>query len=61
MQVWKKGSEFQPYTAYMWKIVYAYIDNLKEVRSYVPLKKLEDKIARMQDHCWKFVHPINDI
>jgi hypothetical protein len=26
-----------------------YLDNLKEGRSYVPLKKVEDKIARMQD------------
>jgi hypothetical protein len=49
MPVWKKGSEFQAYAAYMWKIVYAYLDNLKEGRSYLPLKKVEDKIARMQD------------
>lgn len=49
MPVWKKGSQFQAYAAYMWKIVYAYLDNLKEGRSYLPLKKVEDKIARMQD------------
>jgi hypothetical protein len=49
MQVWKKGTQFQAYAAYMWKIVSAYVDNLKEGRSYFPLKELEDKIARMQD------------
>jgi hypothetical protein len=49
MPVWKKGSNFQAYAVYMWKIVYAYVDNLKEGRSYLPLKKVEDKIARMQD------------
>lgn len=49
MDVWNKGVEFQAYAQYMWEIVYAYFDNLKEYGSYEPLKLLEKRIAQLKD------------
>jgi GTPase SAR1 family protein len=49
MGVWSRGIQFQDYASYMWGIVYAYFDNLKERRSYEPLRLLEQKIAAMKD------------
>lgn len=48
MDVWSRGVQFQDYAGYMWGIVYAYFDNLKEKRSYAPLRLLEKKIAEMK-------------
>ncbi len=36
-----KEKEHWPYAQYLWQIVYAYFDNLKEERSYKPLRNLE--------------------
>jgi hypothetical protein len=49
MDVWSKGIQYQDYASYMWGIVYAYFDNLKEKRSYAPLRLLEKKIAEMKN------------
>lgn len=49
MDVWSKGIQFHDYAGYMWGIVYAYFDNLKEKRSYTPLRLLEKKIAEMKN------------
>jgi hypothetical protein len=49
MNVWAKGLQFQDYAGYMWGIVYAYFDNLKEKRSYTPLSLLQKKIAEMKN------------
>ena len=49
MNIWAKGSDFHEYAGYMWGIVYAYFDNLKEKRSYKPLQLLEKKIGEMKD------------
>ncbi len=37
----KKGDEYGYYTRYLWKIVFAYLENLKEEGSYKPLEKIE--------------------
>jgi hypothetical protein len=49
MKIWEKGTNFHDYASYVWGIVYAYFDNLKEKRSYKPLLALEKKIAEMED------------
>ncbi len=49
MDVWSKGLQYQDYAGYMWSIVYAYFNNLKEKRSYTPLHLLEKKIAEMKN------------
>ncbi len=49
MDVWSKGIQYQDYASYMWGIVYSYFDNLKEKRSYAPLRLLEKKIAEMKN------------
>ena len=49
MAIWKRGSEFQDYAVYLWDIVLAYFENLKEGQSYVPLRLLEDKVSSMKD------------
>ena len=49
MEIWAKGKEFHEYAGYLWGIVYAYFDNLKEKQNYMPLQMLEEKIAGMQD------------
>lgn len=49
MRVWGQGKQFERYAQYMWEIVYSYFDNLKEHRSYGPLKLLEAKIASFKD------------
>jgi hypothetical protein len=49
MGVWAKGKEYHEYTGYMWEIVYNYFDNLKEKRSYAPLRLMEERIATMKD------------
>ncbi len=49
MEIWARGKDFQAYSEYMWGIVYAYFDNLKETRSYAPLRQLEERIATMRD------------
>jgi hypothetical protein len=47
--LWAKGKDFYPYATYLWDIVYAYFDNLKEHGLYEPLKALEKKLATIQD------------
>ena len=49
MKVWLRGEQFHTYAAYLWDITYAYFDNLKEGRSYLPLQQVERKIAEMRD------------
>lgn len=49
MSVWSKGKDFQSYAGYLWEIVCSYIDNLKEKRSYGPLRALEKKINELRD------------
>ena len=49
MKVWARGKEFHAYAQYMWEIVYAYFDNLKEGRSYDPLQKLESVVTGLSD------------
>ncbi len=49
MQLWPKGKEFYPYSTYLWDIVYAYFDNLKESGSFEPLQVLERKVASLKD------------
>jgi hypothetical protein len=49
LRLWGKGADFHEYASYIWAIVYAYFDNLKEQRSYAPLQSLESLIAKMKD------------
>lgn len=49
MELWPKGKEFYPYSTYLWDIVYAYFDNLKEAGSFEPLQILERKVASLKD------------
>ena len=48
-ELWARGKEYYAYAEYLWNIVYAYIDNLKEERSYEPLRLLEKKIVDLKD------------
>jgi hypothetical protein len=48
-RVWAKGKNYYPYATYLWNIVYAYFDNLKEHGSFEPLKLLEKKLAMIQN------------
>jgi hypothetical protein len=47
LAIWARGTEYQEYASYLWAIVYAYFDNLKEALSYAPLRALEDKIRAL--------------
>ncbi len=49
IKIWARGPEFQAYATYIWEIVYSYFDNLKEGRTYTPLRLIEKKIAALQD------------
>lgn len=49
ISLWAKGKNFCQYATYLWDIVYAYFDNLKEHGSYEPLKTLEKKLTTVQD------------
>lgn len=49
LELWSKGDVFHEYASYLWGIVYAYFDNLKEQRSYHPLLTLERAIGTMKD------------
>ncbi len=49
MDVWARGKEFQEYAGYLWEIVFAYFDNLKETRSYTPLQMYEEKVTSLKD------------
>ena len=49
IELWAKGKEYYAYAEYLWNIVYAYFDNLKEESSYEPLRLLEKKIVDMSD------------
>src|SRR5207253_2986547 len=51
ISLWAKGKNFYQYAQYLWDIVYAYFDNLKEHGSYEPLKTLEKKLTtRSEEH-----------
>ena len=43
----KRDKSYYPYAQYIWQIVYAYFDNLKEEKSYKPIKDLE---KYLQEH-----------
>lgn len=45
LEVWSQGESYYPYAQYLWDIVYAYFDNLKEYGEYKPLRLLEGKLA----------------
>ncbi|MDR3547752.1 MAG: hypothetical protein P4M11_05720 [Candidatus Pacebacteria bacterium] len=47
LEIWAQGDKYHGYAQYLWDIVYAYIDNLKERGSYKPLRHLEVKIASL--------------
>ncbi|MCK9393219.1 DNA repair protein RadA [bacterium] len=49
MEIWSRGVEFHKYSTYLWDVVYAYFDNLKEHLSYDPLEALEKAIAGMKN------------
>jgi hypothetical protein len=49
VEVWGRGKEFYAYAQYMWEIVYSHFENLKEHRSYNPLKLLEKRVADLKD------------
>lgn len=49
MKLWAKGKDFYAYAGYIWDIVYAYFDNLKENGSYAPLRSLEDRVAALKE------------
>lgn len=49
MDIFARGKGFHAYAEYLWGIVYAYFDNLKDARIYDPLRQLEQKIAEMKD------------
>jgi hypothetical protein len=49
IEVWGRGKEFEPYAQYMWNIVYSYFENLKEYKTYEPLKSLEERIVLLKD------------
>ena len=42
----KRNKSYYSYAQYIWQIVYAYFDNLKEKKSYKPLKDLEDYLQK---------------
>ncbi|HXM92814.1 MAG TPA: hypothetical protein VOA64_00945 [Candidatus Dormibacteraeota bacterium] len=46
--LWSKGKDFYAYATYLWDVVYAYFDNLKEHGSYEPLQALEKKLATIK-------------
>jgi len=48
MAVWDRGSDYQEYATYLWEIVFAYFDNLKEMRSYMPLLAYEKKVESIR-------------
>lgn len=50
IRLWGKGREFHSYAQYLWEITYMYFDNLKDAKSYEPLRKLEAKVTELQDH-----------
>jgi hypothetical protein len=49
LALWAKGEKFYQYAIYLWGIVYAYFNNLKELGSYGPLQTLEQKIATVKE------------
>lgn len=40
------GEEYKNYAEYLWRVIYGYVDNLKEYKSYGPLKKLEECLSK---------------
>jgi guanylate kinase len=49
IETWGQGKEFHAYAQYMWEIVYSHFENLKEHKSYKPLKLIEERIASLKD------------
>jgi hypothetical protein len=45
LEIWTLGDDYYAYAQYLWDIVYAHFDNLKEYGDYKPLRLLEEKIA----------------
>lgn len=45
-EILKEDEQYYPYAQYIWEIVSAYFENLKERRSYEPLKRLEEYIDK---------------
>jgi len=43
-QILHNGDDYWAYTTYLWEIVYAYFNNLKELRSYTYLRNLENYV-----------------
>jgi len=49
MDIWNRGKDFHAYASYMWEIIFNYFGNLKEERTYSPLKVLEQKISSFKE------------
>lgn len=45
LEIWILRDDYYAYAQYLWDIVHAYFDNLKEYGDYKPLRLLEEKIA----------------
>jgi hypothetical protein len=49
MTIWDRGPKFRAYAIYLWEIVCSYFNNLKEKRSYEPLRLLEEKMGTFKE------------
>lgn len=49
IQIWARGKEFHAYGEYLWDIICAYFEGLKESGSFEPLHLLEKKILEIKD------------
>lgn len=49
MLIWDRGPKFRAYAIYLWEIVCSYFNNLKETRSYEPLRSLEEKLGGLKE------------
>jgi hypothetical protein len=44
LEIYRRGDEYREYARYLWEIIVTYFKNLKEDRSYHPLKELENYV-----------------
>jgi hypothetical protein len=47
VSVWGRGKGFYRYAQYLWEIVFAYFENLKDCGSYDPLRLLEERVSQL--------------
>jgi len=48
-EIWGKGSGYHSYTQYIWNIIEAYFQGLKEHRDFKPLQLLEQETLKLKD------------